>query len=153
MYCFYNHVDVATAQSHWNCRVQQRPDVAQMGCTLVPSAVVRRVHGVRVRKNFRSVHQYPEALPWRCLFHHVCHQCSLVTGSNHADDVNGIPESEWGWRLSEYLETDDERLIDPRDLIHRLDLNDLVKRFASGSFIPIPERIVVLHENDWLSYS
>ena len=148
MYCFYNHVDVATAQSYWNCRVKQRPDAAQMGCTLVPSAVVRRIHGVRVPKNFRSVHQYPEALPWRCLFHHLCHQCSLVTRSTYADYVNGISESEWGSRLSEYLATDDEALIDPQDLIHRLDLNDFVKRSASGSFIPIPERIVVLNVDD-----
>lgn len=148
MYCFYNNVDRITAGSRWNCRVQKKPDAVQMGCTLVPSGVVRRVHDVGVPKNFRSVHQHPQALPWRCLFHRACHQFSLANTSRHAFGANGVSAREWARELMEGLPIDDDGLIDRMELINRLGLDDLVKRYASGSFIPIPERIVYLRVDD-----
>ena len=46
------------------------------------------------------------------------------------------------------LAPSDGGTIDWRDLVGQLDLDDLVRRYASGSFVPIPDRIVSLTLED-----
>ena len=64
LYCLYNHSDFAEHQVHWRCA--QRPfDENDLGCTVAPSRTIRRL--VRGQKNFRYLHTYGRAIPWRCL--------------------------------------------------------------------------------------
>jgi hypothetical protein len=44
--------------------------------------------------------------------------------------------------------SDDEGQIDWRDLVNQIDLDDLVRRYATRSFVPIPDRIVSLTLED-----
>ena len=140
LYCFYNHVDAQTAQRYWHCRRQPSVDVAQMGCTIVPLDHVRLVHNKRFPKDFRSIHQDSRAIPWRCLFHPNCTGFSLRSASERrpAPNTEGLRALS---RLAEQMSTDDETL-DVDRLIEDLDLADIVSRYANGTFLPIPGRIV-----------
>ena len=148
MYCFYNNVDHYTAAMHWHCSVQMTPDVPQLGCTLVPLDVVRPIHDGPGPKGFRSIHCSPEALPWRCLFHPGCIGSSLGDGRGMQTEANNKLGRD---RALEFLSTpvpDDEGPIDWPDLVSQLDLDDLVRRYATGSFVPIPDRIISLTLED-----
>lgn len=149
LYCFYNNVDDSTAKSHWHCR-QQSPGVSQMGCTLVPLDAVRVVHDIPWgRKNFSSVHRDQRAVPWRCLFHPKCTNFGVHRTSEPPprESTQGVD------RLASFLESisGEEALVDIDALIQGLDLGELVDRYASGSFRPIPERIVIINLQDWSS--
>ena len=148
MYCFYNHVDNLTAQMHWNCRVQLLPDVPQLGCTLAPLDVVRPIHDGPDPKGFRSIHRNPDALPWRCLFHPGCIGSSLVDGRGMQTEANNMLGRDRALEFLSALAPSDGGTIDWRDLVGQLDLDDLVRRYASGSFVPIPDRIVSLTLED-----
>ena len=66
LYLLYNYVDQHDMQSYWHCC--QCLDERQLGCTLVPSWIIRQAisnHGCR---NFDWIHTSCTALPWRCLF-------------------------------------------------------------------------------------
>ena len=148
MYCFYNNVDDFTAQTHWNCRVQQPPVPPQMGCTLAPLDVVRPVHDGTGPKNFRAIHWHPEVVPWRCLFHPSCASFSLDSKSGGQSEAN---RSEGMNRMLEFLPeltSDDEDWIDMEELIRQLDLDELVRIYETGSFIPIPDRVFYLNLED-----
>ena len=148
MYCFYNNVDHYTAAMHWNCSVQMPPDVTQLGCTLVPLDVVRPVHDGPGPKGFRSIHRNPKALPWRCLFHPGCIGSSLGDGREVEFEANNTLGRDGALEFLSTPAPDDEGPIDWRDLVNQLDLDDLVRRYATGSFVPIPDRIVSLTLED-----
>ena len=149
LYCFYNNVDDITAQSHWHCCQQQPPDVSQMGCTLVPLNAVRIVHDAPRGRNFRSVHQDQHAVPWRCLFHPRCTDFGVHRTSEPPPHVStqGVE------RLESFLESisGEETLIDIDAMIQGLDLGELVDRYATGRFLPIPERIPIIDLQNWSS--
>ena len=130
MYCFYNHVDDRTAGQHWHCR--EPIDVSQLGCTLVPLETVR------------SIHLYPDAVPWRCLFHPGCTSLCL---HNISDLRSNLSLS----RVFDFLPaliSGDEDSIEMDDLISQLDLGELVNRYATKTFLPIPDRILSLNLED-----
>ena len=112
MYCFYNNVDDPTAQTHWNCRVQQTPDVPQMGCTLVPLDEIRPIHDSRAPKNFVTVHQNPKARPWRCLFHPQCDGFSMDDKSTRRSEVSNRSGRGRALEFLSELSPDDEGQID-----------------------------------------
>ena len=163
LYCFYNHVDDHTARSHWSCRLQRTPDPPQMGCTVAPLDVVRPVHDRRVPKRFDSIHWHPDAVPWRCLFHPSCTRASVHNVSRRHQEESmrrgRMRALEFFPSLTprgdqqvgddrlvddDYL-IDDDYLVDMQELISRLDLEGLVQRYATQSFVPIPDRILTLN--------
>lgn len=78
LYCFYNH-----SQSHhgWNCGLQT--DSAQLGCSVVPVAVVRALMQQRGARSFASVHSHRATLPWRCLIR--CPRLASSPALRHQD--------------------------------------------------------------------
>ena len=66
LYLLYNHADRKKIPPFWHCC--QFLDERQMGCTLVPSWVIREAISKRGHRNFNSIHSSCAALPWRCLF-------------------------------------------------------------------------------------
>ena len=66
LYLLYNHADGENIPPFWHCC--QFLDERQMGCTLVPSWVIREAISKRGHRNFNSIHTSCAALPWRCLF-------------------------------------------------------------------------------------
>lgn len=147
MYCFYNNVDYRTAIMYWNCR-QVPPDIPQLGCTLAPLSVVRPIHDGQGPKGFRSIHVKREVLPWRCLFHPACATSNLDEGTENPLIASDSPGRN---RALEFLfasAPDDEGPIDWQDFINQLALGDLVRRYAKGSFVPTPERILSLTLED-----
>lgn len=153
LYCFYNNVDYQTARTHWNCRVKKRSqarqaDLRQLGCTLVPSHVVRPVHDARTGKNFYSLHCSSEALPWRCLFHPRCSSSGLVEGSSQLSVAHDSSGAERVQELVSSLATERETQVDREELVRFLELDDLVDRYVTGTFIPAPDRILSLNFED-----
>lgn len=65
LYCFYNSVERPDFSSFWHCGLKL--DAPQLGCTVVPSPVVRKAIQTHGGKNFDFIHQDDRALPWRCL--------------------------------------------------------------------------------------
>lgn len=147
LYCFFNHVDDNTAQEYWNCR-QVPPKVSQMGCTLAPLEAVRPVHDTpKLPKNFASIHRDPRALPWRCLFHPQCQGFGQpeIAKDQHANLFPGIG------RFEAFLGSIfgvEHAFVDIDTVIQRLDLDELVNRYATGRFLPIPERISIIKLED-----
>ncbi len=144
LYCFYNSVDCDTALMYWNCRVQQPPSIHQIGCTLAPIDVVRPVHDGRGPRNFCSIHSSPKALPWRCLFHPDCMDFGLGDRSSWQSRTYGGPGEARALEFVSALTRDSERPIEQAELIRRFGLDDLVSRYATKGFVPIPERILSL---------
>ena len=142
LYCFYNNVDDDTARAHWHCRGPR--DLPQLGCTLAPLDVVRPIHDGRGRKGFRSIHASPRALPWRCLFHPGCTASGLA---NRAERLVEDTSSRGRAGVAELLSTrtsGGEQVVDRQDFVDRLDLKHLVDTYATGRFVPTPDRIVSL---------
>ena len=70
-YLFYNfcYKTVIDPGEYWHCSGNY--DETQLGCTLVPSWIVRDAMGASRRRRPRSfeyLHKFRAALPWRCLF-------------------------------------------------------------------------------------
>ena len=63
-YLLYNYVDDTR---HWHC-CKCPPSEKQLGCTLVPSWIIRLAISMRGHRNFHSIHKSYAAKPWRCLF-------------------------------------------------------------------------------------
>ena len=152
LYCFYNNVDDWLAEMYSNCRQQKKADIPQMGCTLAPLDVVRPIHDGKGSKDFRSIHQSARVVPWRCLFHPNCTDFSLPEARGELDDINaGIrvslsfgntpPQSPAPDNLEELMRSAGDS-VDMDDLVQILDLGELVESYSSGSFRPIPERLV-----------
>ena len=82
LYLLYNYVRRNDIQPYWHCC--QCADKGQLGCTLVPSWIIRQAISNHGHRNFNSIHASCAALPWRCLFDCPkgrAHQLSLVRGS------------------------------------------------------------------------
>lgn len=144
LYCFYNNVDHQTAAEHWNCRVEQPPDLLQVGCTLAPLGVVRPIHDARGQKNFRSMHESAATLPWRCLFHPACKDVLLRDGSNGQSKIDIVPNGTPVRPLTSEFAPRDGSLIEQTDFVRQLRVSDLVDRYATSGFVPLPERIVAI---------
>jgi hypothetical protein len=76
LYCFYNY---STRMHGWNCSLPSASE--QLGCSVTPSAVVRKALAGRGRRNFSWIHQQRATLPWRCL---VRCQLLAVPSRGHA---------------------------------------------------------------------
>ena len=63
-YLLFNFVDRIQRTLHWHCRRQF--DEKQLGCTLVPSWLVRRAISTHGCRTFGFLHSDPAALPLRC---------------------------------------------------------------------------------------
>lgn len=63
-YLLFNFVDNIQRTLHWHCRGQF--DEKQLGCTLVPSWLVRRAISTHGCRTFDFLHSDPAALPLRC---------------------------------------------------------------------------------------
>jgi hypothetical protein len=74
LYCFYNYF---TRAHGWNCTLPV--DTEQLGCSVTPSAVVRKALAGRGRRNFSWIHRQRATLPWRCLV-----RCPLLAASSTA---------------------------------------------------------------------
>jgi hypothetical protein len=69
LYCFFNHVDnfdAAKLRQVWHCCDEKR-ELQQLACTVVPLPVIEYVVTPRVSKSFSAVHSHRGAVPWRCL--------------------------------------------------------------------------------------
>ena len=66
LYLLYNHADLDDTFPYWHCC--QCADKGQLGCTLVPSWIIREAISNRGHRDFNSIHASCAALPWRCLF-------------------------------------------------------------------------------------
>ena len=65
IYCFYNSVPSIDVTKFWHCGLP--PKEPQLGCTVVPTDVVRKAINQYGGKNFEFIHEHDDALPWRCL--------------------------------------------------------------------------------------
>ena len=82
LYLLYNYVRRNDIQPYWHCC--RCPDESQLGCTFVPSWIIRQAVSNRGHRNFHSIHASRASLPWRCLFdcpQGRAHQLSIVRGS------------------------------------------------------------------------
>lgn len=89
-YLLYNYTDSSpcsmgqSSTSFWHC--VRCCDEPQLGCTLVPSWVIRKTICNRpAGRGFDFVHQHQSALPWRCLF-----DCPLTEYGGKR--CNGMPD-------------------------------------------------------------
>ncbi len=158
LYCFYNNVDDWLAEVYSNCRQQRQADISQMGCTLAPLEVVRPIHDGRNSKNFKSIHQHLDVVPWRCLFHSSCASFGLPDAMGDLDDattgfgvqlLTGPPQSQNTTpdNLEELVISDGDS-FDMDDLVQILDLDELVESYSAGNFRPVPERILSIQIGD-----
>ena len=157
LYCFYNNVDESIAQQHWNCRQQPEPvEVSQMGCTLVPLDAVRPIHDIRYgRKNFSSIHKDQPAFPWRCLFHPQCLESHLLGSEGYPSpetnqSVNRVKrllnsQASKDSSIGEYFQMRKSSVVDIDEVIEILGLKKLMEKYENESFLPIPERFLILN--------
>ena len=97
---------------YWNCSGCPDGEVEQLGCTVVPSRIIRRAGCKRGRSNFDWIHRSKLALPWRCLFN-CPHQCTLCYDSEYINPVDGgWPEWLWSRNSTTFSDDDVERLRD-----------------------------------------
>ena len=147
LYCFYNYVDDSVARRYWHCSLPETPP--QMGCTLIPLDAVRVVHDGTGKRDFRRLHQFQCAVPWRCLFHQKCNKFSFqrMAGSG-SETMNRIQDDGPGRDATfEYLSdalAGDVDTIDLETAILQLNLRDLVDQYAQGKFVPFPERLALI---------
>ena len=106
LYLLYNYVCRDELGSFWNCLGCPDEEVEQLGCTVVPSRIIRRAGCKRGRSNFDWIHRSKLALPWRCLFN-CPHQCTLRFGCEYIEPVDG-GWPEWLWARKSTTFTDDD---------------------------------------------
>ena len=83
-YMFYNFA--LDSGDYWHCC--KNYDEAQLGCTMVPSWIVRAAVHFRCRK-FEFMHEFSEALPWRCLFNCAEWEGGLEDGRKEVSKLRG----------------------------------------------------------------
>ena len=127
LYLLYNYVCRDELGSFWNCLGCPDEEVEQLGCTVVPSRIIRRAGCKRGRSNFDWIHKSKVALPWRCLFD-CPHHCTLRYDSEYNRPVDGgWPDWLWSQDGTTFSDDDVERL---RDEISR---EAMRKRQTEGS--------------------
>jgi len=62
LYCFFNN---SGKPYTWSCNLDE--EMEQLGCSVTPSALVRKALGVHGARNFTWMHKSSSTLPWRCL--------------------------------------------------------------------------------------
>ncbi len=152
VYLLYNYVCRDELVRYWNCRGSPNEEVEQLGCTVVPSWVIRRAVCKRGRSNFDWIHKSNLALPWRCLFNCPC-RCTLRYDCEYIRPVDGgWPEWLWSRNSTTFSNGDVERLrgeISRRAMwnpqseeseIVRVDESDAPTRELPGYLILIQEK-------------
>jgi hypothetical protein len=91
LYCFYNFVEGNLARGAWNCC--QSFEEAQLGCTVIPSFVVRRAIEQHGAKNFSWIHSHQQSIPWRCLS--MCPRIQSLYGKQ-VDESNMLLQDIFG---------------------------------------------------------
>ncbi len=67
VYLLYNHLDQILCRIRpWSCC--RSYDTEQLGCTLVPSWLIRQAIQFRGWRTFCAIHECESARPWRCVF-------------------------------------------------------------------------------------
>jgi hypothetical protein len=108
LYCFFNHVDNfddAKLKQVWRCCEEKR-ELQQLACTVVPLPVIEWVSAPRVSKTFSAVHSHQGAVPWRCLL-----KCPRLAKEHqqigaHWDRLNvplGADSLDFPWKSQEKL--------------------------------------------------
>ena len=151
LYCLYNNVDGMTVNPYWHCR-REGPSAPQMGCTLVPIEVARMVHNGRIPNNFRAIHQRPEVIPWRCLFHPECTSFNPHTVSEKRVEANPYDQARTrGAGIAEFLSesiSEDGSLLDFDDFVLRFGLEEIVERYIAGARRAMMERTLSFQLED-----
>ena len=122
-----------------------------MGCTLAPLDAVRVVHNAKGKKDFRRIHQYRCAVPWRCLFHPKCSKFSFQKKAvNHLVEANRSSDNSVGRDAAfEYVSVALSGDVDTIDLDTAiLQLKELMDRHSRGIFVPFAERIALINIAD-----
>ncbi len=110
LYLLYNYVCWDDLQPCWHCRERFSVDIEQLGCTVVPSRIIRRAICKRGRRNFDWIHKSCAALPWRCLFD-CPHQCTQRYDCEYLEPVyGGWPDWLWSRNSTTFSDEDVERL-------------------------------------------
>ena len=95
-YLLYIYVCLDDLHPYWHCRGRPDEDHEQLGCSVVPSCIIRQaIRKKRGRRNFDWIHKSGAALPWRCLFN-CPHQCTLRYDCEFMKPVDG-GWPEWLW--------------------------------------------------------
>ena len=95
-----------------------------------------------------SIHWHPDAVPWRCLFHPHCTTFGLNQVSSRSQEESWSPGVVRALEFLPSLASRDEPLIEMDELISQLGLEELIERYATGNFVPIPDRILSLTLED-----
>ena len=66
LYLLYNYVNRQDIEPYWHCC--EPLDERQLGCTLVPSRIIRQAIETHGCRKFDWIHKPSAALPWRCFF-------------------------------------------------------------------------------------
>ena len=110
LYLLYNYVCRDELVRYWNCRGSPNEEVEQLGCTVVPSWIIRRAVCKRGRSNFEWIHKSNLALPWRCLFN-CPNQCTQGYDNGYIRPVDGgWPEWLWSRNSTTFSDADVVRL-------------------------------------------
>lgn len=153
LYLLYNFLCRNKLGRYWNCSGCPDGEVEQLGCTVVPSRIIRRAGCKRGRSNFDWIHKSNHALPWRCLFN-CPHQCTLRYDSEYINPVDG-GWPEWLWSRNSTTFSDDDVVslrgeISRREMwtrpmegsaIERENVPDLPTRDLPGYVILVKETI------------
>ncbi len=103
IYLLYNYIDIHNIQSYWHCC--KCFDKKQLGCTIIPSWIVRQAINKRGCRKFQCIHKLDNcALPWRCLFNcpkrHGAQKISMDLNilsiyQNSLNELGNIPDYNW----------------------------------------------------------
>ena len=110
LYLLYNYVCRDELQPYWHCHERRNVDIEQLGCTVVPSRIIRHAIFKRGRRNFDWIHKSCAVLPWRCLFN-CPHQCTQRYDSEYIKPVDGgWPDWLWSRNSTTFSDEDVKRL-------------------------------------------
>jgi len=117
LYCFFNHVDNvddAKLKHVWRCCEEKR-ELQQLACTIVPLPVIEWVATPRSSKTFSAVHSRRGAVPWRCLLKcpHLRKEHQQIGAQwDHLNTPSGADSLNFPWKLHAKLppEIDSEQM-------------------------------------------
>ncbi len=151
LYLLYNYVCWDDLQPYWHCRERLNVDIEQLGCTVVPSRIIRRAICKRGRRNFEWIHRSNHVLPWRCLFN-CPHQCTQRYDSEYIEPVDGgWPDWLWSRNSTTFSDEDVDRLreeISNREISRRkLEQSDIPDGFGHTDEIgELPSYLILVKE-------
>ena len=151
IYLLYNYVCRDELGRYWNCRGCPDEEVEQLGCTVVPSWIIRRAVRKRGRSNFEWIHKSNLALPWRCLFN-CPNQCTQRYRGEYIKPVDGgWPDWLWSRNSTTFSDDDVARLRGEisRQALSNRQLEDPVIERENGSGVPtraLPGHLILVKE-------